>query len=272
MARKKRRPLVPPPMKSLGRARAVTSAYHAALRAAAAASTPAARAAARAALAAVPTELYQAASALTTSKNGASASFVFSQMTALGLRPRAGAPRPRVLEIGAINTRLLACPWLDVDAIDLVASAPGVRQCDFFDAAPARSFTAVVCAMVLNCVPTPAARGVMLARMAAHLRPGGVAFIVLPRRCVEAAGSETYASFEAAAAAAGLAPVLARRSSPKLAFWAVRGAEDGEGGGGEGAASSIKHGTAAAADTALFRVDAAAAAAERARLAEREDA
>ena len=251
-------------MKSMKRAREATSAYHAALRAAAAAKTPAEKAAAQAALAAVPTELYQAASALTTARNGASASWVFSQLTALGLRPPRHAPLPRVLEIGAINTRLLSCPWLDVDAIDLVASAPGVRVCDFFDTTPACAFTAVVCAMVLNCVPTPERRGVMLARIAAYLTPGGVAFIVLPRRCVETRGGETWGSFEGAMDAAGLCPVLARRVSPKLAFWAVRKREGGREKGRTKDAPS--RADADSGDTPLFRVDAAAAAAERARL------
>lgn len=251
-------------MKSLKRAREATSAYHAALRAAAAATTPSAKAAAAAALAAVPTELYQAASALTTARNGASAAWVFSRLTALGLRPPRGAPRPRVLEIGAINTRLLSCPWLDVDAIDLVASAPGVRVCDFFDTTPARAFTAVVCAMVLNCVPTPGRRGIMLARMAGHLSTGGVAFIVLPRRCVETRRGETWGPFEGAMDAAGLAPVLARRSSPKLAFWAVRKRE--RGGEEDRTKDTPSRGDDTSGDTRLFRVDAAAAAAERARL------
>jgi 25S rRNA (adenine2142-N1)-methyltransferase len=258
-------------MKSLKKARATTSAYHAAHRALAAAPTPAAAAAARAALAAAgDVDAYQAASKLTTARNGASAAWVFSQLTRAGRRPGRGGPPPRVLEVGAVNTRLLSCRWLAVDAIDLVASVPGVKQVDFFDLSPAAAYDAVVCAMVLNCVPTPAARGVMLARLAAHLRGGGMAFVVLPRRCVEACGGETWASFEGAMAAAGLGRIVGRRASPKLAFWAL---ETKGGGGGAGSGDGDGDGGVAAAadnaDAATFRVDAGAAARERERLARR---
>lgn len=38
--------------------------------------------------------------------------------------------------------------------------------------------------MVINCVPTPAARGDMLRRLFAHTRPGGLVFLMLPLRCL----------------------------------------------------------------------------------------
>ena len=101
----------------------------------------------------------------------------------------------------------------------------------------------------------------MVARVAAHLAPGGLAFFVLPRRCVEAAGGETWATFEAALAVAGCGRVVARRASPKLAFWAVE----------KTAATCDDTHAAAAVDggrdaSAVFRVDAGAAARERERL------
>jgi len=231
MARR-RKPLVPPPVRSLKVARRVTSAHHAAARALAAATAAGDAAGARGAREALEAghKAYQEASQLTTTRAGSTARWVFAHLTARGLRPAKGAPKPRVLEVGAVTTRLLACHWLAVDAIDLRASAPGVRAVDFFDLPLSAAFDAVVVSMVLNCVPTPEARGRMLAGVRGHLKKDGIAFIMLPRRCVEAAPAAcTWATFEAAMAVVGLAPVHARRASPKVAFWCV-------GAGGRGGA------------------------------------
>ena len=75
------------------------------------------------------------------------------------------AERLRVLEVGAINTELLHHPELATRAIDLRSSAPGIEAVDFFslpgggpfDAASGVSvpYDAVVCSMVINCVPEP---------------------------------------------------------------------------------------------------------------------
>ena len=255
--KKKKRALVPPPLKSLKRARQITSAFHAAehgreVGASGGGSVlPPDRAA------------YQGASRRATARHRTTARFVFSALTRLGLRPPSGAARPRLLEIGAVNTQLLACPWLAVRAIDIRPAARGIEARDFFDLDPPAApppppgeggrgtagaaatdtadarFDVVVCAMVLNCVATPARRGEMLVRMRAHLAGGGVAVVALPRRCVEkggggggrggdalpddAAAAARWAPFEAAMAAAGLAPVLVRKASPKIAFWVVGG-------------------------------------------------
>lgn len=145
---------------------------------------------------------YQEASALTTARHR-TAKFVFAQLTRHGLRPARGDPPLPLLEVGAVNTQLLGVPWLATRAIDLRSTHPRIEQLDFFALAPAASFGAVVCAMVLNCVPDALARGAMLRGLRAHLRLGGLCFVMLPLRCVAASPFTTRASFAAALAAAG---------------------------------------------------------------------
>jgi hypothetical protein len=207
---KRKKALVPPPVRSLKRARQLTSAFH---------KDQGSGSVSRAA--------YQEASRAATARHRTTARFVFSSLTALGRRPPAGQPRPRLLEIGAVNTQLLACPWLDVRAIDIRPAARGIEALDFFDfPLPSKNeneklFDVVVCAMVLNCVPDSVDRGAMLARIRAVLRaPGGLAILALPTRCVSGRGC-SVAGFEGAMAAAGLGPVLETRAGPKVTFWSV---------------------------------------------------
>lgn len=259
MPPKRKAALVAPPLKSLKRARQVTSAFHAAEHGRGTGPSP-------------DRAAYQDASQRATARHKTTSRFVFSSLTALNRRPAAGCPRPAVLEIGAVNTQLLACPWLAVRAIDVRAAARGVEAVDFFDLPlppPAQGeggaeshFDVIVCAMVLNCVATPELRWQMLVRMRAHLKsPGGVAILALPRRCVERGGGRgaapggastssaaapsdaacaaLWAPFEGVMAAAGLGPVLIRKASPKIAFWAV-GVKDVEGGAAEKAAEAAE--------------------------------
>ena len=108
------------------------------------------------------------------------------------------------LQIGAINAQLLSVPWLQVRAIDLRPCLPSIEQADFLQLHPAGGFDVVVCAMVLNCVPTANDRGNMLLKMRGHLQDGGHAFIVLPLRCLNDSPYMTAKHFEDALAAAGL--------------------------------------------------------------------
>lgn len=288
MKRKKKRPLAPPPLRSLKRAREVTSAFHAATRrldeAVAKGDAEGAAAARRAVEAAGGREAYQAASAAATARHKVASRFVWSHLTRLGFREKEsnkdsdggrGRRLPRLLEIGAINTQLLSTPWLEVRSVDLRAPARAaavgpqrrkIEAIDFFDVErlPQRGeFDAVVCSMVLNCLTTPAQRGEMLRGIRRHLRFDGeeeeergggggnggggeeeeeassgdkitknkltkkrsVAFIMLPRRCVEASRACDWAGFERCMARAGLGEVLARRASAKVALWLVRATE-----------------------------------------------
>ena len=293
---KKKRPLAPPPLKSLKRARQITSAFHAATRAldgALAKGDAEAVASARAAVeAAGGREAYQAASAAATARHKVASKFVWSHLTKLGFRENTKGEKPRLLEIGAINTQLLSTPWLQVRSVDLRAP-PGpssereektkkrrIEAIDFFDVArlpQVNEFDAVVCSMVLNCLTSPEQRGEMLRGIRRHLRfeggegeggggdgggedeeeersggaadasdggeeggsaekearrsgsksGGGVAFIMLPRRCVEASRACDWAAFERCLARAGLGEVVARRASAKVAFWLARATATG---------------------------------------------
>ena len=170
MGRGKRKPLVPPPMASLRRARAVTSSFHR-LSHELQEATAAGRRADAARLAQELEQLggraaYQEASALTTARHR-TAKFVFAALTRHGLRPAAGQPPLPLLEarapgdtvpqrcahaalapqVGAVNTQLLSVPWLATRAIDLRSTHPRIEQLDFFALQPAAQFGAVVCAM-----------------------------------------------------------------------------------------------------------------------------
>lgn len=130
---------------------------------------------------------YQDASRLNT-REFRSSRLVTSTLSRLGLRPSSGQGRLKVLEIGAINPDLQRCRWMETRAIDVLATAPGVEERDFFTLVPPAlaagrtsgsavgvpsasaagiaadgPFDVVVCSMVLNCVTQPAARGRMLA-------------------------------------------------------------------------------------------------------------
>ncbi len=120
---------------------------------------------------------YQEASMLLTQQHSGSSHWVFRQVTALGLRPSRGEAPLRTLEVGAINTQLLSCPFLDVTAIDLKSRHPRVVERDFFDlpCPPERLFDVISNAMVINCVPTALDRGEMLvsSMCVLCLRPSG---------------------------------------------------------------------------------------------------
>lgn len=218
----RRAPLVPPPLRSLARARTVTSEFHRLTRAMQAARE------AGAPVAQLQAELealggraaYQAASALTTARHR-TAKYVFSALTRLGLRPAPGAPPLPLLEVGAVNTQLISVPWLATRAIDLRSSHPRIEQRDFFTLRPAAAFRVVVLAMVLNCVPSAASRGRMLLCCRAHVRPGGLLFVMLPLRCLTSSPFCSWERFAAALACAGF-ELVESKESPKVAFILAR--------------------------------------------------
>ena len=139
-------------------------------------------------------QAYQQASALNTALHSTSRWVISSLRTCGILAPGRGAPRPRVLEVGAINTQLLDCAALHVRAIDLHSSEPRIEQCDFLSlphggeiepsSGASVPYDAVVCSMVLNCVPDPRRRFDMLIGLRAQLRAGGRCFVTVPRTCL----------------------------------------------------------------------------------------
>lgn len=67
-------------------------------------------------------QAYQEASVLTTGRHR-TCKWIFAIMTKLGLRPAKNQRPLKLLEVGAVNTQLLSVPWLDVRAIDIKVSA-----------------------------------------------------------------------------------------------------------------------------------------------------
>ena len=216
-SRKKRRkdaPLVPPPIASRRVARRVTSEFHRLAQDAARAPTAAARAAAERVLE-DRRGRYQEASALSTALHSTSR-WVLRVLRRRGvLGAAANARPPALLEVGAVNTQLLEARGLAVRAIDVRSSMQRIERVDFFDLRPQGSYDVVVCALVLNCLPDAAARGRMVAGLVAHLRPGGLCFLVVPRSCLERSAATTPARFDAVLRRAGLVE-LERRATPRL--------------------------------------------------------
>ncbi|KAF1774513.1 S-adenosyl-L-methionine-dependent methyltransferase [Phytophthora cactorum] len=164
-------------------------------------------------------QAYQDASILSTSFHRTS-KWVFQLLTRFELRPKAKQPPLRVLEVGAINTQLLSCPWLDVRAIDLNSRHERIEQRDFFSVKPAGEFQIVVSSMVLNCVPGADKRGEMLRLYREHLKEGGLLFLMLPLLCLRHSQFMTYARFTKILEAVGFR-VREIKDSPKVAFFCL---------------------------------------------------
>ncbi|KAL1520544.1 hypothetical protein AB1Y20_022120 [Prymnesium parvum] len=230
-------PLVPLPKKVTSRkhARRITTAYHAITEKLHSARDEAEASRLHADLAALGgVRAYQQASALNTALHSTSR-WVIHSLRACGLLP--ASPPPRLLEVGAVNTQLLEHEGLAVRAIDLHSSHPRIEQCDFFalphggewDASLGRSvsYDAVVCSMVLNCVPDARRRFEMLVGVRAQLRAGGRAFITLPRTCLSHSFTIDQKLFAACLRGVGLRPV----AIDKRPVGAEGGAEGGAGAG-----------------------------------------
>ncbi|KAG7391405.1 hypothetical protein PHYPSEUDO_004940 [Phytophthora pseudosyringae] len=168
-------------------------------------------------------EAYQDASILNTSFHRTS-KWVFQLLTRFGTRPKAKQPPLRVLEVGAINTQLLSCPWLDVRAIDLNSRHERIEQRDFFALQPAGEFQVLVSSMVLNCVPGADKRGEMLRLYREHLKEGGLLFLMLPLLCLRHSQFMTYARFTKILEAVGFR-VRETKDSPKVAFFCLERVE-----------------------------------------------
>ena len=229
------KPLVPSAMKSLKRARRVTSEFHrihremeVTAKASNNESSAGAAATARVKKQKLERELhelggrqaYQEASVLTTTRHR-TCKWIFAIITKLGLRPTKNQSPLKLLEVGAVNTQLLSVPWLAVRAIDIKAQHPRIEQIDFFDVTPACCYNAVVLSMVLNCVSTALKRGRMLALVRDHLLPGGHLFLMIPRRCIENSPYCSFSTISDALSVVGL-KVVETKLSPKVAFFCAQ--------------------------------------------------
>ena len=221
--------IVPVPTKVTSRrhARKLTSSYHSLTKRLEAARGEEERTAIQKELEAMGgVKAYQQASALNTALNSTSRWVARALREAFGCG--GGRPPIRVLEIGAVNTQLLDTQGFEVRAIDLHALNPRIEQCDFFslslggkfdvERGVAVPYDAVVCSMVLNCVPHERKRFDMLVGIRGALRAGGRAFVTLPSSCLQHSFTLTEASFCDALIAVGLPPLrtaeAASRSPP----------------------------------------------------------
>ena len=155
----------------------------------------------------------------------------------------------RLLEVGAINRELLDAGArtrkrkigegeasstveervyrLDVCAIDLRSSQPGIEEADFLtmplvDADPCQRHDAIVCSMVINCVPSAKDRGRMLALLYHQLRPGGLCFLTLPRLCLNQSKYVTIDLFKEILTGGVGFEIIRYRESPKVAFFVLK--------------------------------------------------
>lgn len=109
-------------------------------------------------------------------------------------------------------------------AIDLHSQHPRIHTKDFFDVEPAGAYDAVVCSMVINCVPEPLMRGEMLARLRVHLaeprtKPA-ICFLMLPKLCLEKSMYITKEIFEEMLASCGF-HIVQTRETPKVQFYCL---------------------------------------------------
>nr|CCA17354.1 conserved hypothetical protein [Albugo laibachii Nc14] len=169
-------------------------------------------------------EAYQEASILST-KFHRTSKWIFQILTKHHRRPKSREEPLRVLEVGAINTQLLSCPWLAVRAIDLSSKHDGIEQKDFFTLSPVGDFQVVVSSMVLNCVPDPQSRGKMLQLYHQHLKPSGFLFIMIPLTCLNNSKYMTFEYFTSILAATGFR-ILETKKSPKIAFFCAEKVEN----------------------------------------------
>lgn len=175
------------------------------------------------------THAYQLASVISTSHFKTSR-WVISTIESLGLRPKAEEKnKVDVLEIGAINTQLHHCKWLNVRAIDINSQHPLIEEKNFFNLHPEKDlYDIVVCSMVVNCVADTEKRGEMLCRLKYHIKsqhdssgklsPSAV-LLVLPLRSINSKHVGGIDSFVAFLHGVGLnEDKNLRRLTPKLVF------------------------------------------------------
>ena len=87
---------------------------------------------------------------------------------------------------------------MNVRAIDLRTESSLIEVCDFNALSVSEEsakYDVIVCSMVINCVPTPERRGVMLRRLRNFTKVGGLVFLMLPLLCVTQSKYLTKDSF-----------------------------------------------------------------------------
>jgi 25S rRNA (adenine2142-N1)-methyltransferase len=145
----------------------------------------------------------------------------------------------RVLEVGAINTELLDAAKektenggtkyrLQVRAIDLHSMHEGIEEADFLQLSPIQHYDVIVCSMVLNCVPTAAARGEMVARLYHFSEPGSLVFLTIPKTCLALSPYMDRRRMEGILRAVGFEVMEHTKDSPKVAYFVCQRPDDAE--------------------------------------------
>merc|ERR1711991_139671 len=140
------------------------------------------------------------------------------------LAKRAVRGRFQLLDVGAIYHRYPARDErvpkglkLRVTAIDLTSSDERVKKEDFFQFDPQARFDGLVLSLVLNFVAQPLERGRMVLKAAAHLKEGGLCFIVLPAHCLTNSRYCKFGLFRRLLSRVGLI-MVSDRTTDKLFF------------------------------------------------------
>ena len=235
--KKRQRPLAPAPLRSLKRARKVTTVFHRLSRQLTAAEakgdeTEIARIT-KEIEEAGGREAYQQASQVSTAVHSTS-KWVVSYMVGNGwshgvpVDDGSGRRSTRLLEVGAINTQLLEAAQrsngkLAVTAIDLKSSHAGIEEADFlhFPLPDDGAYDVIVCSMVLNCVNTAEDRGKMICRLYDFTVPNGLVFMTIPKTCLELSPYLDIPAFSEILEAVGF-EIAQQKSSPKLCFFILR--------------------------------------------------
>lgn len=163
---------------------------------------------------------YQAASLYGTKHSGDTSRWLLKQLRAEPRRPA----KLRVLDVGALAHNYADVRWMQVEAIDLRPTVPGIRRQDFLAYSPAGSKDLVCLSLVINFVGEPELRGRMLAKAHQVLAPDGLLFVVLPRSCIERSRYVTPAYFGQLCRKVGFETAQAHTSA-KLAYFLLRRAE-----------------------------------------------
>ena len=126
---------------------------------------------------------------------------------------------------------------LKVRAIDIHSMHPGrIEEADFLklplpptaiinnssdENCQEKRYDVIVCSMVLNCVTTPEDRGEMLTRIYDFLRPGGIAFLTIPKLCLTQSPFVNRETFVKLLGATGVGFEVEKitKESPKVSFF-----------------------------------------------------
>jgi 25S rRNA (adenine2142-N1)-methyltransferase len=130
--------------------------------------------------------------------------------------------RLALLDVGALAANYTGeAAWISARAIDLNAQTPAVARVDFFDEPLSRQLGVLSLCLVLNFVGDPRRAGQMLWKASAHLKPGGLLAVMVPRACIDNSRYCTDSLFQQALETAGFEVAVVDHSA-RLARYLAR--------------------------------------------------